>query len=166
MSNLYDLSNELALIHDEIISADGEISESLEVRLDDCRLAFRDKADGIVRWIANLDGKEEAIEKEIARLQARKKVTQNLQARLKEYVKASMILADVTKMELPTVTLSLQNNPPSAEILDNVIIPSRYLTIIPEQMVVNKKAVLDDLKKGVEIPGTRLADKKTHIRIR
>lgn len=166
MSNLYDLSNELALIHDEIVSADGEISDSLEVRLDDCQLAFKEKVDGVVRWMANLDGKEEAIDKEIARLQARKKITQNLQSRLKEYVKASMIMADVTKLDLPTITISIQNNPPSAEIIDDVLIPSRYLTVVPEQLVVNKKAVLDDLKAGITIPGARLADRKNHIRIR
>lgn len=166
MSNLYDLSNELALIHDEIISADGEISDSLEVRLDDCQLAFKEKVDGVVRWMANLDGKEEAIDKEIARLQSRKKVTQNLQTRLKEYVKASMIMADVTKLDLSTATLSIQNNPPSAEIIDEVIIPARYLTVVPEQLVVNKKAVLDDLKAGVTIPGARLADKRYHLRVK
>lgn len=77
-----------------------------------------------------------------------------------------MVMADVPKLDLPTVTLPIQNNPPSAEIVDDVLIPSRYLTVVPGQLVVNKKAVLDDLKAGIAIPGARLADKKTHIRIR
>lgn len=164
--SLYELSAELAIIHDEIISNEGEITDALEKRLDESTLSFNAKVEQIGRWVLNLGGREDAIEKEIARLQAKKKSNQNLQGRLKEYVKMCMEMANKTKMEYGTMTVSIQKNPASCEVKDEKAIPAKYLTIIPETKVVDKKAVLADLKAGVQVEGAELINTKTHLRIR
>lgn len=164
--NLYDLSAELATINDEIIDAQGEITEELETRLDTMNLALDKKAEGIGRWMLNLTGRQDSLDQEIARLTARKKAAKNLQGRLKEYVRDCMARAGKTKFEFNTFTFRVQKNPASLEILLEPAIPAKYLTIIPEQRVVDKKAVLDDLKKGIEVDGARLITDRTHLRIR
>lgn len=164
--NLYELSNELACINDEIINAQGEITEELEARLDTLNLALDKKAEGIGRWMLNLTGRQESLNKEIDRLTARKKAAKNLQGRLKEYIKDCMNLVGKIKLEFSALTLRVQKNPASVEIVDEKAIPAKYLTIIPEQKIVDKKAVLDDLKKGVRVEGAVLVNDKTHLRLR
>lgn len=164
--SLYHLSNELALIHDELVDAEGVITDELERRLDDCGLAFSQKVEGVVRWTKNIEGKEAALDAEISRLSARKKAAGNLRERLKGYLLESMVKADKLKVEYPAFTVAVQRNPPSAEIFNPEAVPSQFLTIIPEQKVVNKARVLDALKAGEKVEGAKLINDKCHLRIR
>ena len=103
MAHLYELSTELATINDEIISADGELTPDLEARLDSVSLDFRAKSQGIAKWTLDIAGVEAMIETEIARLQRKKKVAENLRTRLMAYIKGCMEQADVQKIESPTI---------------------------------------------------------------
>ena len=165
MSNLYDLSIELANINNDIIDAEGEISDVLELRLNESGLSFKRKVGGIGRWLLNLDAKEDTLDAEIKRLQKRKEVAKNLQGRLKAYVKLCMETMDTKKVELDTMTFSIQKNPPSVEIEAKNLIPRSYLH---EEMVVkvDKKAIGDALKKGTPVLGARLITGKTSLRVR
>lgn len=167
--NLYDLSAELALINDEIIDAEGEITPELEARLDDLAITFDRKVFGVTRWTLNLDARIDALGAEIKRLQSRKKSTDNLKTRLKEFMKGCMTVADKKKLEFDNFTVAVQKNPPSVEITDEDAIPSKYFTIIPEQKQINKAALLADLKalkEGQTIPGAQLITDRTNLRIR
>ena len=161
---LYELSQELAVINDDIISADGELTEALEARLDAATMAFEDKAMNIARWTLNLDGVSSAIDSEIKRLQRKKQVSENLQKRLKEYVKSAMIMADIKKLDLGVMSIRVQNNPASLEIDDEKAIPEKYKKEVTET-VIEKKEILKDLKDGKEVKGARLITDKTHLRI-
>lgn len=164
--NLYSLSQELAVIHDELVENGGELTDELIQRLDDCNLAFNDKAFNIVRWTKNIEGKEAALEAEIERLQSRKKAAGNLKERLKTYLLESMVRADKTKLDFDTFTVAIQKNPPSCIIEDEKVIPAKYITIIPETRQVDKKAVLAALKAGENVGGASLIADKVHLRIR
>lgn len=166
MSNLYEISNELARINDELEATGGEITTEIEALLDSCNLEFKDKCLNIGNWLLNIDGKVEALDKEIVRLVNRKNAAENLKSRLKEYVKTSMERAEINKLDFPSFTLAVQKNPASCEIWDEKRIPARFITIVPEQKVVNKKAVLEAMKKGEEIEGATLVSGKTHLRQR
>jgi len=163
--NLYEISNQLAIINDELISNEGEISDLLERRLDDCGLAFNHKVEGIVRWTRNIEGKEAALDAEIARLQKRKKVAGNLKERLKSYMMQCMVIADKTKVEFDLCTVAIQKNPPSCDIVDPEAVPEKYITI-KEVKVIDKKSILDDLKAGAKVEGAVLVKDKCHLRIR
>ncbi len=165
MAHLYELSTELALINDEIISADGELSPDLEARLDSVSLDFRAKSQGIAKWTLDIAGVESMIETEIARLQRKKKVAENLRTRLTAYIKACMEHADVQKIESPTVTLRIQKNPPSVEILAEDQLPARFIRI-KQITELDKTGILTALKSGEDVPGARLVTERTHLRIR
>ncbi len=165
MAHLYELSTELALINDEIISADGELSPDLEARLDSVSLDFRAKSQGIAKWTLDLAGVESMIETEIARLQRKKKVAENLRQRLTAYIKACMEQADVQKIESPTLTLRIQKNPPSVEILAEEQLPARFIRI-KQVTEIDRTGMLAALKNGEDVPGARLVTERTHLRIR
>jgi hypothetical protein len=164
-TNLYELSYELAEINDQIIDAEGVISPDLERRLDDSGLAFNQKVEGIIKWCIDIEGKEAALDKEIARLQARKKVSQNLRSRLKAYMTRCMTFADIKKMEFDLYTISLRKNPPSCEVVSPEIIPAEYTTTKTE-VIIDKGRILADLKANKDVPGAKLITDKTHLRIK
>lgn len=162
---LYEISDKLAVIHDQIIDADGELTEELEKRLDECNLAIREKTGNIARWILNIDGKVGSVDVEIERLQKRKKFAINLQERLKEYIRINMVRADIQKIETDIFTIAVQKNPPSVDITNEEIIPAGY-KVIKQIISVDKKQLLNDLKEGKKIEGCHIVLDKTHLRIR
>jgi hypothetical protein len=165
MAHLYELSNELAVINDEIISADGELTPDLEARLDSVALDFRAKSQNIAKWTLDIAGVESMIETEIARLQRKKRVAENLRARLLAYVKGCMEQADVQKIESPTITLRIQKNPASVEILAEDKLPAKFIRI-KQIAELDKTGMLAALKNGEDVPGARLVTERTHLRIR
>lgn len=164
--NLYELSGELALIASELIDAGGELTDDLEKRLDSCTLGFNAKVENIGKWVLDLECREEAIDRELSRLTARKKSVQNLQRRLKEYTKMCMERVGKTRVEFGAMTVSVHRNPPSVEVRDEKSIPARFLTIIPEQHILDKKTLLETLKAGETVNGAVLVTDRTHLRIR
>lgn len=163
--NLYEISKDLAIIHDELAESGGELLDGLEARLDASTLAFRDKVEGIGKWIRNLAAREAGLKQELDRLTARKQAVDNLQKRLKEYVKQCMEIAGEKKLEYDSFTIAIQKNPPSVDIQNEGTLQGKYITIIPEQLVPDKKAIIADLKAGVEVEGCALTQ-GTHLRIR
>lgn len=164
--NLYELSSELAVIEDELIDAGGELTDELEKRLDSCTMGFNAKVENIAKWVLDLGAREETVDREIARLTVRKKAVQNLQRRLKEYTKMCMERAGKTKLDFGAVTVSVHRNPPSVEVRDEKAVPVRFITIIPEQHVIDKKALLEALKAGEKVEGAVLITDRAHLRVR
>lgn len=170
--NLYELSSELATINNEIAEAGGDLGEMtqdgstmLERHLDAITLAVKDKIQSISKWTLNLDGRTEAIDKEIIRLQHKKKMTDNLNKRLQDYIRQSMQRADISKIEYPTFTVAVQKNPPSVEIISEEAVPNSYKTI-KQIVTVDKRRILDDLKAGQNVSGCNLINNKTYLRIK
>ncbi len=163
--NLYDLTSDLAIINNDIADAGGELTAELESLLDAAGLAVKDKIQSIGKWTLNLNSKVEAIDKEIERLQHNKKMAENLNTRLKDYVKMCMTRAEIGKLEFTTFTVAIQKNPPSVEIVNEEAVPNAYKTI--KQVVsVDKRGILDDLKAGKKIEGCNLISNKTHLKIK
>jgi Siphovirus Gp157 len=62
----------------------------------------------------------------------------------------------------PTLTVSIQNNPPSVKVLDEKLL-SDYM--IPQDPKLDKKAILTALKEGMEVSGAELQQTRG-VRIR
>lgn len=121
------------------------------------------KAAGIALYCENCDRAIESLDATIKQLQARKKVFQNRKDGLKNYVLSAMIAHGITKIESPECTVSIQKNPPSVEVDEEKLIPPEYWK--QQAPVLDKKALLDDLKEGVVVHGARLKQTES-IRIR
>jgi hypothetical protein len=128
------------------------ISESLE-----------DKVESTAKFIRCLDGDIEAIKAEEKRLADKRKVLENKVSSIKEYLQNEMEFSGIDKVKRPTLTVSIQLNPPSVEVLDESVIPSIFM--IPQPEKIDKKAILKALKDGEEIPGCEITQSRG-LRIR
>ncbi len=57
----------------------------------------------------------------------------------------------------------VQKNPPKVEITDEKLLPGQYITYQP---VPDKRAIMDDLSAGKDIPGAKIADPTYRLEIR
>lgn len=166
MTHLYELSTELATINDELITAEGEITPELESRLDAVNLALTEKATGLRKWLARIDGDSAALSAEIKRLQTIKKQQENLQWRLMEYIKHNMIVADLKTISTQIGTFSICKNPTSVEIILPDSVPKDFQDEVPAHWEINKKKVKDVLEQGHNVPWAKLVTDKVHLRVK
>ena len=73
-----------------------------------------------------------------------------------------MKLTNKTKFKKGTFSFNIAKNPPSVEITNADIIPDDYKPLIE---VLDKKAILEDLKAGIDIQGVNLKQSES-LRIR
>lgn len=140
-----------------------EQAENPEELIEKMDKAIQVKAAGIALYCENCDRAIESLDATIKQLQERKKIFQNRKNSLKVYVLSSMKLHGITKIESPECTVSIQKNPPSVEVDEEKLIPQEYWK--QQAPVLDKKALLNDLKEGVIVQGARLKQTES-IRIR
>lgn len=147
---LIEEAEDPTLIHTLLQATEGQIQE---------------KAANIVKFIKSMDADIDIIKAEEKRLTERRKAIENRRNSIKEYIQQQMELMGMDKIKTPTMTIALQNNPPSVNVLDEKLIPASYLTIIPETYVINKSAIREAIKNGEEVPGAELTQGKS-LRVR
>ena len=79
-------------------------------------------------------------------------------------VQTGMESAGIKTLETPAGTLTLKATPPSALILDEAALPSRFY--VSQDPKIDKKAILAALKSGVEVPGAQLSNGGTTLQMR
>lgn len=150
------MSKSLMVILDERnkIAEQLESAENPAELIESLDKAISVKAAGIAIYLERLDSMTAALDETIKKLQDRKKAFQNRKERLKAYTLEAMKQHGIEKIECPECTISIQKTPPSAEVYEPKMIPVEYWKH-PEP-VLDKKALLDDLKEGVVVQGARL----------
>ena len=127
--------------------------------------AIQEKAQNLAVFIKSLGADIEIIKAEEKRLADRRKALENKQAGIKNYLQSQLEIAKLDKIKTPVITVAIQNNPPAVKIIDEAIIPAQYKTIIPQTFTIDKKTMTDDIKKGINVPGTELTHGRS-LRIR
>jgi predicted nuclease with TOPRIM domain len=148
--NLYELSSAYQQIQNMIEDGQDGLSDTLESLND----AIEDKAVGYAKVMRNLEAQAKAIKDEEMRLAERRKSLESNVKRLKESLEQSMLYVDKKRIKTELFTFNIQKNPPSVDVLNDSLIPNTYL--IPQDPVINKKAILADLKNGVKVPGVEI----------
>jgi phage host-nuclease inhibitor protein Gam len=159
---LYELTDNYRRILDML---DEGQDEALQDTLDSIKDAIEQKAEGIAKIIRTMDAEAEAIKAEEQRLNQRRKAIESRRDGLKRYLEDQLNLTGIDKVKTATFTVALQNNPPSVNVLDDTAIPQTFKVHIPEQWNVDKKAIMQALKDGQEIPGVELFQGRS-LRIR
>ncbi|WP_160684402.1 siphovirus Gp157 family protein [Clostridium sp. C2-6-12] len=149
---LYELTqnymNLQALLEDETISQDLIDAAMKEVGED-----IEEKAQNYAVIMKNLEAEADALEKEEKRLAARKSSLKNRNKILKDNLENSMKAIGKTKFKTNLFSFNICKNPSSVNIDDENLIPDQYIVYTKS---VAKKAILDDIKQGVIIPGVSL----------
>jgi hypothetical protein len=143
---------ELTANYNQLLEMAEEMdTDTLKDTLESIQEAIEDKAENIGKLIRCLEADCKAIKEEEQRLADRRKSIENKIIGTKEYLFNQMEVSGIDKVKRPTLTVSIQNNPPSVEIADESLIPSDYM--LPQPSKIDKKAILTALKDGLIIEG-------------
>ena len=113
--------------------------------------AIEDKAENMAKMVRCIEADVNALKEEEKRLADRRKALENKVSGIKEYLQQQLEFAGIDKVKRPTLTVSIQANPPSVEIADESLIPSDFM--VPQPSKIDKKAILTALKAGLLIEG-------------
>lgn len=138
-------------------------AETLKDTLDSINDAIEDKAENTAKVIKQLDADAEMLRNEEKRLAARRQAIENNARNLKRYLQESLEKVGMEKVKGELFTVAIQNNPPSLEVLDERKIELDYFN--HPAPVLDKKAVLQTLKRGIEMEGARIKQTRS-LRIR
>ena len=147
--NLYELS--IAFQEVQNMDLDPEVMKDT---LDSIEDAIENKAENIAKLVRNLESDVSAYKEEEDRLKTKRQATENKVKWLKTYLEDNMKLTGKTKFKSGMFNFSIQKNPASVNITDERIIPEEFL--IPQLPKIDKTALKDVLKNGVEVPGAEL----------
>lgn len=162
---LYNITNKFAELMD--MAENGELTEEQYNALgEQLTLELQQKGSGIIGYTQNEEAFIEAVDFQIKRLQDLKKARQNKLEKFKQYVKENMDRLGITKMDTELGILSIAKNPMSVEIENEEEIPKEF----KQQVItikIDKTAIKNHFKAtGEIIPGTRIIDDKTSLRIK
>ena len=168
MVKLYELTERYNTIR-EMLDRDTqeitreEINESLSSIEDDIRI----KVGNIGKLVLELKSDIVAIKAEEDRLTQRRQSYVNKMEWLKLYLLAEMTKTNILRVKEDVVSVSVQDNPPSCEVVDLEQIPEQFIRVIPEQHEADRKAIIEHFKETGEIvSGVDLILNKKHVVIR
>jgi hypothetical protein len=160
MSALYVLTNQYLALAEKLADGDFDaqtVADTIEASGITDELSL--KAQGIEYVARGTLAHHDAIDAEIARLQALKAKRDRLAQGLRDYLKENMERAGIEKIECPMFSISIRKNPPAVEVLDTSALPAAYWrTPEPRPPVAapDKTSIKAALAKGEEVPGARL----------
>jgi predicted nuclease with TOPRIM domain len=157
---LYELTdNYMQLIE----LADQLDEETFRNTLESIQDSIEDKVENTAKVIKSIEADVLAIKEEEKRLKERRQALESRIDNIKDYLKEQLEKAGIDKVKRATFTVSIQNNPPKAEIVDEKSLPLEFM--IPQPAKVDKRAILKKLKSGEHVPGAALVQEKG-VRIR
>lgn len=161
MSSLYVLASEYNMLAARLADADFDaqtIADTIEGSGITDELAV--KAQNIEYIARGALSHNDAIDAEIARLQALKAHREKIAKGLRDYLKENMERAGIEKIECPMFSIGIRKNPPAVEITSTDDLPFAFWkTPEPKPPVPapDKAAIKDALKRGEDVPGARMS---------
>lgn len=123
------------------------------------------KAQAIVAVRAGMESDIAAIDAEINRLQTRRKHIENRDRSVRDYLKHNMEASGIKNIKCPLFSITLAKGRQIAVIDNEEELPDEYISV-KTSFVPDKKKILDDLKSGLSIPGARLDESESSVRIK
>lgn len=165
MTALYEISKqyqELAALAD---AGDEDLAVALRDTMEGIEGEFQEKGKALAMVTLNMDGDIEAIKTQIARLTERKKVMENRQASLKEYLRTNMERTGINKIIHPLFTITLGKGKPIVIIDEESKIPDEYMntTVTNTPM---KAEIAKAIKEGKTVAGAHSETGKSSISIK
>jgi hypothetical protein len=142
---------------------DGDLSDEMLAELQHLGDDFKEKVVNCVKIIKELESSVDAIKGEIDRLRSKQHSFKGKLGWLKAYVHDQMVGMEMDVVKDDLFTVRVQETPGRVEIVDQTMIPPRYLE--HGEVKVLKSAILTSMKEGELVPGCELV-KSTSLRIR
>lgn len=148
---LYELTDayaELAALLDECESE--EEAAQLWAQMDEVGASIAEKADNYARFLRNKQTEVDGLDKEIARLQKRKRSAENQIEQLREHMKFAMGVAGATEIRTTLGKWTMRSNPPRVEVIDESEIAPEFFDPQPPKLM--KSRLQQHWKETGEIP--------------
>lgn len=160
--SLYQITNAFPIIMEQE-EMTPELKEELEREL---TTLLHEKSQNTIGYIRNIELTIEAMKTEEKRFSEKRKALENKLERFKDYVKECMENNGFSKIDTGLGSLTIAKNPMSVEIENEDEIPSEFKQEIVT-VKVDKTAIKNHFKEtGEIIPGTKIVDDKTSLRIK
>lgn len=136
----------------------GEIDETrLATYLEALQLDRKTKIENIAVLIKDLEAQSTAIKDEEKKLKARREARERKADRLKEYIKASMILQGDQRFETARVSIAFRKSK-QVVVANPELLTDEFITIKTEQ-IANKTAIKQAIESGVIVDGAYIEEK-------
>lgn len=145
--NLYDIT-EAYLALDSL-----EPSADIQYYLDGINDELESKLESITHVIKNYESDIEALRAEEKRLAEKRRVLENKNKYLKEYMYSNIKALNKDKVKAGVFDLKIQKNPESIKIINPELITEDYLRIKTD---IDKSKIKRALKEGLEVEGAEL----------
>jgi hypothetical protein len=160
MSSLWNITQEFLSLASLIEEAGGEATDQVMEELAISRENFKHKAEGYASLILKWESDIEAASAEIKRIQAIKKTKENSLERLKDTLKAALLVfgqednKGVKRFETPLIKLSTRKSI-SVEVTDETSLPDACFVVKRE---VSKTAIKKIIEAGLYVEGAFLKE--------
>lgn len=165
MNSLYTITNNFVELMEKV--SEGEITEEEYNRLgEELAIELKNKSVNIIAYMRNQESFVDAVKAEEKRLKEMREKTENRIEKFKQYVKDNMEKLNLQEVPTELGSLKITKNPMSVEIENEYEIPNEFkqevITVKPD-----KTAIKEYFKKtGKVVPGVRIIDDKTSLRIK
>lgn len=160
--SLYNITSAFPMIMEQEEMA-PELKEELEREL---TVLLHEKSQNIIGYTRNIELTIEAMKTEEKRLSDKRKLLENTLERFKEYVKNCMEQGGITKVDTGLGTLTIAKNPMSVEVENENEVPAEFKQEVVT-VKVDKTAIKNHFKEtGEVLPGIKIVDDKTTLRIK
>ncbi|MFD1205820.1 siphovirus Gp157 family protein [Sporosarcina contaminans] len=161
MATIYEIADSFKLIQSLI--EEGVDEDVFAEALAQNKMELSEKLEGYAMVMKNVESDIEGLKAEEKRLSDRRKSMESKIKRMKEAMHAAMSSTGEQKIQGEKFTFTIQKNPPSLKLVDDKLIPKEYF--IKVDPVINRKAIMEQLKNGVEIAGVEISQGES-LRIR
>ncbi|WP_423252888.1 siphovirus Gp157 family protein [Melissococcus plutonius] len=157
METLYRLTDKFKQVEELLV--EDESNPAIIDTLEALDLAIEEKADGYARLIKIQEAYSKDCADEMKRIQQRKQAIDNSIIRLKQSLQDSMRKTGKIKFRTSLFSFGIQNNTPKVEIIDESLIPEKF---IKTETKIDKKAIK---AIGDNVPGVKIVQTES-LRIR
>ena len=165
MKHLYELSDQMKGLQEMIAGSDMD-PEIFHDTMEGLTGDIIAKGASTLLVMANLGSDIDAYDREIKRMQARKKTIATNLEWLKNYLRDNMMASGIEKIESPVFTATLIKAKKVAQVDDIDKIRPMFFKRIPASRQLVKADLLAALKAGKKCPGATLVDGKRGLTIR
>ena len=160
--SLYNITSAFPMIMEQEEMA-PELKEELEREL---TVLLHEKSQNIIGYTRNIELTIEAMKTEEKRISEQRKALENKLEKFKEYIKNCMEQGGFTKVDTGLGTLTIARNPMSVEIENENEVPAEFKQEVIT-VKVDKTAIKNHFKEtGEVLPGIKIVDDKTSLRIK
>ena len=156
--NLFEISAQYQQAFVSLLDSDFD-DETINDTLDGLEFEVEEKGRNVAAFFLNLDAEIEAVKLAEKRISNRRKMLENKQSRLKDYLAMNMAKCGITEIKAndSSFVCKLQIGRDQAVVIDNQqLIPADYLREVPATFTPDKTAIGKAIKEGFEVPGAHI----------